>query len=159
MIRYCKQRDSYSCAAIAVLNLLKWQDLKFTYRDLPTIRKQLKTVPGTGTSLYQIIPFFVKNSYRIKYKFIYSKFTTSHCKRKQIEISKLYNQINRGLLNNKIYYLSYTQPWSHIYLLIKTDAKYFYAINCYLKETISKIPYQRMYHLLKQTDLVIEVTK
>ena len=44
MIRYCKQRDNYSCGPIAILNAIKWTESEwFTYRMLPAIQWVCKT--------------------------------------------------------------------------------------------------------------------
>jgi len=47
---YLKQKDSYSCGAIAIANALKWAGAKITYKDLPKIKKMLVCRPYDGTS-------------------------------------------------------------------------------------------------------------
>lgn len=46
-MRYVKQRDSYSCGPIALLNILKWSGLRKTYKDLPILQKECKCNNGT----------------------------------------------------------------------------------------------------------------
>jgi len=48
-MRYCKQRDKYSCGAIAVLNATKWLGWGFGYKDLPFIKATLGTTKFYGT--------------------------------------------------------------------------------------------------------------
>ena len=48
-IRFCKQRDQYSCGAVAVLNVLKWAGCKVTYSNLPALRKLCKCNQPNGT--------------------------------------------------------------------------------------------------------------
>jgi hypothetical protein len=44
VIRYCKQRDNYSCGPVAILNVIKWTDSNwFTYSMLPAIQSVCKT--------------------------------------------------------------------------------------------------------------------
>jgi len=44
MIRYCKQRDNYSCGPVAILNTIKWTESEcFTYSMLPAIKIICKT--------------------------------------------------------------------------------------------------------------------
>lgn len=51
-IRFCKQRDRFSCGPIALLNADKFFGLKVTYRHLPAYRLMLKceSVHGTKTA-------------------------------------------------------------------------------------------------------------
>ena len=51
MIRYCKQRDDYSCVPVAILNALKWQGRHVTLKDLPYIKEKVGTTYA-GTSYH-----------------------------------------------------------------------------------------------------------
>ncbi len=50
-MRYCKQRDRYSCGALALLNIDKFFGRPVTYKDLPKYKKLVdcKYVTGTQT--------------------------------------------------------------------------------------------------------------
>ena len=38
-MRYCKQRDRFSCGPVAIINALKFFGVKATYKDVPKYRK------------------------------------------------------------------------------------------------------------------------
>ena len=42
-MRYCKQRNDFECAPIAILNALKWSGVRVTLNDVAEIRKVCKT--------------------------------------------------------------------------------------------------------------------
>ncbi len=48
-MRYCKQRDQYSCGALALLNIDKFFGRRVTYKDLPKYRKLVNCHRVTGT--------------------------------------------------------------------------------------------------------------
>lgn len=43
VMRYCVQRDNYSCGPVAIINASKWCGVNFTLNDLKAIRKKCKT--------------------------------------------------------------------------------------------------------------------
>jgi hypothetical protein len=48
-IRFCKQRDQYSCGPIALLNVDKFYGNQVTYADLPYYKKLVDCDPSQGT--------------------------------------------------------------------------------------------------------------
>jgi len=48
-MRFCKQRDRYSCGAVALLNVDKFFGRRATYRDMPKYRKLVNCVNTHGT--------------------------------------------------------------------------------------------------------------
>lgn len=49
MIRFCRQRDKYSCGPVALLNIDKFFGRRVTYQHLPRYSKRTKCKPVTGT--------------------------------------------------------------------------------------------------------------
>jgi len=53
-MRYCKQRNSFECGPIAILNALKWSGARATLKDLADIRKNSGTDKlGTSERLFR----------------------------------------------------------------------------------------------------------
>ena len=48
-IRFCKQRDRYSCGPVALLNIDKFYGELVAYRDLPYYRALVDCTPSKGT--------------------------------------------------------------------------------------------------------------
>ena len=48
-VKWVRQRDSYSCGPVSVINVLKWKQYPITYASLPALRKLCKCHPATGT--------------------------------------------------------------------------------------------------------------
>ena len=42
MVRYIKQRDTYSCGPVALINVLKWSGANKTYKDMPRAQRMVK---------------------------------------------------------------------------------------------------------------------
>ena len=53
-MRFCKQRDRYSCGPVALLNIDKFFGRRATYQDLPKYRKLVNCRPRHGTSLHDM---------------------------------------------------------------------------------------------------------
>jgi hypothetical protein len=53
-MRYCKQRDKYSCGAIALLNIDKFFGRQITYQDLPKYKELVDCQPISGTQISNI---------------------------------------------------------------------------------------------------------
>jgi hypothetical protein len=66
--RYIRQRDNYSCAAVALLNADKWRGKKVTYSDLPKYRKVLSVDNKRGPSAKKLHDFLMQDPV-IKYYF------------------------------------------------------------------------------------------
>lgn len=68
-MRFIKQRDKYSCGAIALMNTLKWLGHKsgLTYKDLPLWRCLCKTSLINGTSARDLL-FAFKDLSRLSKK-------------------------------------------------------------------------------------------
>lgn len=50
MARYVKQRDKYSCGPAAIMNVLKWAGVKFSYREkIEVLQEVCGCKPGRGT--------------------------------------------------------------------------------------------------------------
>jgi len=50
-IRFCKQRDKYSCGPIALLNIDKFYGERVTYADLPYYKKLVDCKAKSGTQI------------------------------------------------------------------------------------------------------------
>ncbi len=53
-MRFCKQRDKYSCGAIALLNIDKFFGRQVTYQDLPKYQELVDCQPVSGTQVSSI---------------------------------------------------------------------------------------------------------
>ena len=49
MVKYLKQRNSFSCGPIAIINAYKWLGLKYSYKNLKELEKELDC-DSSGTS-------------------------------------------------------------------------------------------------------------
>lgn len=99
-MRYIKQTDRYSCAALAVLNALKWAGKRITKKHLPAIRKKMKCLPYQGTSS-ENLQNYMENIFP---------------KCRQIKIQKIHpdkRKIDKHLENGGLVYVSYCTGNSH----------------------------------------------
>jgi len=72
-IRFCKQRDQFSCGPVALLNADKFFGLKVTYRHLITYSLMLECTPKHGTltsSMSKIIGRASRRSWENTEKFL-----------------------------------------------------------------------------------------
>lgn len=72
-MRFCKQRDKFSCGPIALLNIDKCFGRRVTYRDLPRYSKRVlcKSPDGTLTSeISKVIGRATRRSYKMAKQFI-----------------------------------------------------------------------------------------
>jgi len=49
-MRYIKQKDTYSCGPVALINALKWAGFKYTYKDLKRFQRLCKCTYPNGCS-------------------------------------------------------------------------------------------------------------
>lgn len=63
-MRFCKQRDRYSCGAIALLNIDKFFGRHVTYRNLPQYKKLTKCSKADGIFLYEMTEILGRASRR-----------------------------------------------------------------------------------------------
>lgn len=67
-MRYCRQRDTYSCGPIAVLNSMKWAGLPVSYKRLKYMQKTRGFCKQTGVGtrgLYRLLRRSLKETCHI----------------------------------------------------------------------------------------------
>ncbi len=127
-MRYCNQREKYSCGPVAILNALKWAGLKKTYKDVKEIEK------GCPPDDYRIGGINPNNFTRLFYK--YGEHLIIRY-RKNINIGELDKHLEMGhaaVINLRRF--NFNRGWEGHYFLVigKSElAKCFKVVNGYGK--------------------------
>lgn len=123
-MRFIRQTDKFRCGPVAIINALKYYSLPYTRKDIKILSKRLNTRPKRGTTFSSLD------------KFISKKF--NHDRYEAPSIATLHSHIiNKGpvlLVCSNI-----KQTHRHISLIIKSSSRYFYIVNFYKGETVSKV--------------------
>ncbi len=66
-MKYLKQTNSYSCGAIALINLFKFMGVrKYSKKSVPFLNKQIKTIPSEGTYDINVLKFLRKKGIKAR---------------------------------------------------------------------------------------------
>lgn len=121
-MRFCKQKDHFSCGPIGIINALKFQGKQVSYKDLAYISKHVKCVSPNGT----LVPDM--------HKFI-----------KQFDMEYIANihikQIDDILKVGDAVLLCHigSHPNKHYSLIIDKREMDYYAVNYFFGATISRV--------------------
>lgn len=122
-VRFIRQTDKFRCGPIAMINALKCFSSAYSKKDLASICEQLKTSPTKGTSIDSLHKFIHTNFISTFYQVPSIRTLDNHLINKNPILF-----INKGSCNKH-----------HISLIIKSTKNYYYIVNFYKNETISKI--------------------
>jgi hypothetical protein len=146
MTRYLRQRDTYSCGPIAILNALKWAGASKTGKSIRTLRKDAKCNYPDGTYSVDFNRALRKKGKR----FFSTKWVAS-------SLTKVVAQLRAG---NAVL-LSFTlSDWyrldgdraAHYALLLPTskNEKKFRVVNLWRSETVCVIQRRKLREMLKR---------
>lgn len=144
MPRYVKQRNTYSCGVIAVINALKWAGYNFTYDQLYNVLSEvLQTNSEIGTEekyLDKVLKLFGSKV-----------FSVTHVK--SINFKQLNKEIEEG---HAVILLTHTDDHDkdmHYFLVIGKQDKKFIAINLFTNESESLITEKQLRFYLDRKKL------
>jgi hypothetical protein len=121
-IRWLRQPDGFSCAPIAIMNLLKAAGERVTLDDLPRFRKLCRTDRETGSSP-QHSRQLLRDYFQIKKKLLYPTVA-------QLRANLLENERNVVLLRSS--WLDQELLLStHLFLVVAATARSFFCVNTY----------------------------
>jgi hypothetical protein len=129
--RYLRQRDQYSCSAIALLNLDKWRGIRVTQKNLAQYKKLCHADVLTGVERRQFESIVGRKGRKLSYT----------------NLKKHHGAV--------ILETEWTDGHKHSYLILgwATDGKRYgwLAVNYWIKSTYSLIPSSAMRWLLKRS--------
>lgn len=141
--RYLKQKNSYSCAVIAILNLLKNLGYKYTYRDYQRFKKWLGCNSG-GTP-----HAFIRSGLRA----IENDFQEIKSIRHSTPLTL--KTIDKSLKRNSVvlvnfHYTVKKRKATHIFLLTRATKKMYECINVDDNQTITLINRKELNKMLRE---------
>jgi hypothetical protein len=133
MPRYCKQRDNYSCAPIAILNALKWTGKNKTLKDLSKLKKELQTTKQDGT-------YFVPEQ-----KVVQKYFKSTYFRDLDFKTFKKYLLQNKAIIFRYTFFSKTGEHFAHSNFVsgIKDD-KYIVAHNFFADKSTSLLTKKQM---------------
>lgn len=154
MTRYLGQRDNHNCAAVMIINLLKWAGHSATNKDLELIKKDLKTTKeGTEDEDTDKYIRLIKGIKVGKYRYIkdINTLKIALLKDKAVIISYFFNQQEKNIYNGQ----------GHIFLCIGYEKHNFIVTNMsnYLDQTVSYLPVYSMNSILQRKGTKVWIIK
>lgn len=140
MVRYCKQRDHYSCGPLAILNLLKHLGYAYTYKDMPKLRRKLKTSRRGGTWICHL-DHFIRKQFKIKKVCAQANLST---------IQEWVSQEYPVVVNWRRYVKKEKRWRAHVILVLKVTKYYIYGVNLFTNSPaytkVAKHGFRRRYY-------------
>lgn len=145
-VRYVSQKDEYNCGPTAIINLIKWQGLSASWKDIPEIRLQMwgnkkreKAMRGLGTPIF-ILDEFIRNNEHLQNTLVCTK------NKPTIKDIKKHLTKNRAILLDFYWSL---EEGGHYTLIIGLSGDRFITVNFKKGKTVQKIKMTEMQKLLK----------
>jgi uncharacterized protein YehS (DUF1456 family) len=141
MTRYVQQRDNTSCGPIAIINALKWANVKVTYKDLDKYVKKCRSHLKLGTWPRHLIGVLSREKHL---KVVY--YPTLNLKK----IDNILKSNNIVLVD--YYYINKKHKYGHWFMIESFTNKKYNCINLYKRQTISYVSRSEMNKMLRMED-------
>ena len=139
-MRPIRQRDSFRCGPVAIVNVRKWLGQKVTYRDVFPLSKKMATTPHSGTAGSILEKELKQCGGKVK-RIIHPS------------VKELNDHIDRGGIVLLRYRWENTKDGEgyHYGVFIKRTPKYFIGWNIIRNQTVSRVSAKRMQQYLRKT--------
>lgn len=130
-VRFCRQRDKYSCIPIGLLNVMKWCGIKCSYKnDFKRMFKECKTSKSTGSNVkyfYSVLKRNLKGYAKVEYIELFSR------------QSKFIEKNLKDEKHSILVISDYSEEHSHTSFWYRQTEHFFFTINLFLDKTYAKI--------------------
>lgn len=141
-MKYFRQRDRYSCAAVAFLNAFKWMGINTSSKQLSSLKQMLRTTVKDGTTRRDSA--WLAKSAGFK-------------RVRKPTIAKLDAELIAG--NALIVETGFPdRDCGHAYLIIRRTTRYFVCVNLFRNRTVVRVSKERIARRLLYKPAVYRVT-